>query len=55
MTDMREETLLEKVTIAIIFTVFVVLMCMLPDFGREPCDIDASEYVKRICREAKAK
>ena len=52
---MRGEPLIERVTIAIIFTVFVVLMCMLPDFGREPCDIDASEYVKRICREAKAK
>ena len=52
---MREETLLEKVTIATMFIAFVVLMCMLPDLGREPCDIDASDSVKLICSDSKAK
>ena len=51
---MREETLLEKAIIATMFIGFVVLMCMLPDFSREPCDINASDYVKRICSESKS-
>ena len=55
---MREETLLEKVAIAIMFIAFLVFWMWVPDFtlSEEDCmKQDSSAYVKNLCSEAKAK
>jgi hypothetical protein len=55
---MREETLLEKVAIAIIFIVFLVFWMWVPDFTltEDECmKQESSAYVKNLCSESKAK
>lgn len=55
---MREETLLEKVAIAIMFIAFLVFWMWVPDFtlSEEDCiKQDSSAYVKNLCSESKAK
>jgi hypothetical protein len=55
---MREETLLEKVVIAIMFIAFLVFWMWVPDFtlSKEDCmKQDSSAYVKNLCSESQAK
>ena len=55
---MREETLLEKVVIAIMFITFLVFWMWVPDFtlSEEDCmKQDSSAYVKNLCSESQAK
>lgn len=55
---MREETLLEKVVIGIMFIAFLVLMMWVPDFTltEEECaKQDPRAYVGSLCNESKAK
>ena len=55
---MREETLLEKVAIGIMFIAFLVLMMWVPDFTLDEEDCakqSTSAYVKNLCSESKAK
>jgi len=55
---MREETLLEKVVIAIIFIAFLVFWMWVPDFtlDEEDCTKQVSSaYVKNLCSEPQAK
>jgi len=55
---MREETLLEKVVIGIMFIAILVLMMWVPDFTLDEEDCmkqESSAYVKNLCSESKAK
>jgi len=55
---MREETLLEKVAIGIMFIAFLVLMMWVPDFTLDEEDCakqSTSAYVAKLCNESKAK
>ena len=55
---MKEETLLEKVVIGIMFTAFIVFWVWVPDFTLDEDDCakqDASAYVGALCSESQAK
>jgi len=55
---MREETLLEKVVIGIMFIAFLVFWMWVPDFTLDEEDCmkqESSAYVKNLCSESKAK
>ena len=55
---MREETLLEKLVIGIMFIAFLVLMMWVPDFTLDEEDCakqSTSAYVGKLCNESKAK
>lgn len=55
---MKEETLLEKVAIGIMFIAFLVLMMWVPDFTLDEEDCakqDPRAYVGSLCSESKAK
>jgi hypothetical protein len=55
---MKEETLIEKIIIGIMFIGIIFLMCWVPDFilDEEDCmKQDSSVYVKNLCSESKAK
>jgi hypothetical protein len=55
---MKEESLLQKVVIGIMFIAFLVLMMWVPDFtlSEEDCmKQESSAYVKNLCSESKAK
>ena len=55
---MKEETLLEKVVITIIFIGALFLMMWVPDFEldeQECANQKSSAYVKNLCNESKAK
>ena len=55
---MKEETLLEKVAIGIMFIAFLVLMMWVPDFTLDEEDCakqSTSAYVGKLCSESKAK
>jgi hypothetical protein len=55
---MKEESLLQKVAIAIIFIVFLVFWMWVPDFTLDEEDCmkqESSAYVKRLCSEPQAK
>ena len=54
---MREETLLEKVVIAIMFIGFLAFWMWVPDFTLDEEDCmkqNSSAYVKNLCSESKA-
>jgi hypothetical protein len=54
---MREETLLEKIAISIMFIAFLLLMVWVPDFtlSQEDCTKQSSyAYVDNLCSESKA-
>ena len=55
---MREETLLEKLVIGIMFIAFLVLMMWVPDFTLDEEDCakqSTSAYGGKLCSESKAK
>ena len=55
---MREETLLEKVAIGIMFIAVLLLMAWVPDFTLDEADCakqDPRAYVGSLCSESKAK
>ena len=55
---MREETLLEKVVIGIMFIAFLLFWMWVPDFTLDEEDCtkqESSAYVKNLCSESKAK
>ena len=55
---MREETLLQKVVIGIMFTAFIVFWVWVPDFMLDKDDCakqDANAYVGALCSESQAK
>ena len=55
---MREESLLQKIGIAIIFIAFLVFWMWVPDFTLDEEDCmkqESSAYVKNLCNESEAK
>jgi len=55
---MREESLLQKVVIGIMFIAFLLFWMWVPDFTldeQECMKQDSSAYVKNLCNESKAK
>jgi len=55
---MKEESLLQKVVIGIMFIAFLVLMMWVPDFTLDEEDCakqSTSAYVAKLCNESKAK
>jgi hypothetical protein len=55
---MKEESLLQKVVIGIMFIAFLVFWMWVPDFTldeQECLKQDSSAYVKNLCSEPKAK
>ena len=55
---MKEETLLQKVVIGIMFIAFLLFWMWVPDFTldeQECMKQDSSAYVKNLCNESKAK
>jgi len=54
---MKEESLLQKVVIGIMFVAFLVFWMWVPDFTLDEEDCmkqESSAYVKRLCSESKA-
>jgi hypothetical protein len=55
---MKEESLLQKVVIGIMFIAFLVFWMWVPDFTLDEEDCmkqESSAYVKNLCSESKAK
>jgi hypothetical protein len=51
-----DETLIQKITIAILFIVILFLMVWVPDFSltQDECDTqESTAYVRKVCHEAK--